>query len=296
MATDTRILAPEFQYLEAHSTDEVLTWLAEYGARARVLAGGTDLLVRMKTGQVQPEYIIHIKKIAGLDYIQADEAGLRIGAATSLREIEGHAAVKTGYSALYEAVRSMAATAIRNMGTIGGNLVNASPAADTAPPLLVYDAALKLARRDGVRWVPVEEFFLGPGKTCVAPEELLMEISIPPQGPESGSSFLKLGRVAIDIAKINVAVSLQRSGRKCAGCRIAFGSVAPTPIRVRDAEVILAGQEMSEGLVEAAAQAGAAAIKPITDNRSTREYRLKVSRVILAEALRAAWQRAGGAL
>ncbi|MDN5344077.1 MAG: hypothetical protein PWQ18_188 [Clostridia bacterium] len=296
MATDTRVLAAEFQYLEAHSLDEALAWLGQYGTRARVLAGGTDLLVKMKTGQVQPEYIIYIKKVAGLDYIQADEAGLRIGATTTLRKLEGCAAVKTGYSALYEAVRSMAATAIRNMGTIGGNLGNASPAADTAPPLLVYGATLKLASQAGTRLVPVEEFFLGPGKTCLAPEELLTEISLPPQGSESGSSFLKLGRVAADIAKINVAVSLQRSGRNCTACRIAFGSVAPTPIRVPEAEALLAGQEITEDLIETAAQAGAAAIKPISDNRSTREYRLKVSRVMLAEALRAAWQRAGGVL
>jgi len=296
MATDTRILAAEFQYLEANSTSEALSWLAEYGARAKVLAGGTDLLIRMKTGQMKPDYVIHIKKIADLDYVQADGTGLKIGAATPLRKIEGHAAVKDGYSALYEAVRSMAATAIRNMGTIGGNLVNASPAADTAPPLLVYDAVLKLDRLDGVRWVPVDEFFLGPGKTCLTPEELLTEISIPPLGPGSGSSFLKLGRVAIDIAKINVAVALQRSGRNCASCRIAFGSVAPRPIRVPEAEAVLTGKKMSAELIEAAAQAGADGIRPISDNRSTREYRLKVSRVILGEALRAAWQRAGGVL
>jgi carbon-monoxide dehydrogenase medium subunit len=221
---------------------------------------------------------------------------LRIGATTSLKEIESQAVVKTNYSALYEAVRSMAATAIRNMGTLGGNLANASPAADTAPPLLVYNATLKLARQDGARCVPVDEFFLGPGKTCMAPEELLTEISIPPQELGSGSSFLKLKRVAVDIAKINVAVSLRRSGRNCTGCRIAFGSVAPTPIRVQDAESLLAGQEMSDDLIASAARAGAAAIKPISDQRSTREYRLKVSRVILAEALRAAWQRAGGVL
>ena len=296
MATDTRVLAAEFQYLEARSTGEVLTWLAEYGPRAKILAGGTDLLIRMKTGAVQPEYLIYIKKVAGLSNIQAGETGLSIGAATSLREIEGHATVKTSYSALHEAVRSMAATSIRNMGTIGGNLVNASPAADTAPPLLVYDASLKLDCLGGARWVPVDEFFLGPGKTCLTPQELLTEISIPFQGPGSGSSFLKLGRVAIDIAKINVAVSLQRSGSNCASCRIAFGSVAPRPIRVREAEAVLTGKIISDDLVEAAARAGAAAIRPISDNRSTREYRSKVSRVILAEALRAAWERSGGVL
>ena len=296
MATNTLVLATEFEYLEGQNLDDVLAWLAEYREKARVLAGGTDLLVKMKSGVLQPEYIIYLKKVAALNFIRTSATGLEIGAVTTLQEIESHETIKTYYSALYEAVRSMAATAIKDMGTIGGNLGNASPAADTAPPLLVYGADLKLASQRGERLIPVEEFFLGPGKANLALDELITEVIIPHPGAVAGSSFLKLGRVAADIAKINVAVCLQRSGRTCAGCRIAFGSVAPTPIRVEEAEGILAGKEFNEELLTVAAAAGAAAIRPITDNRSTQEYRLRVSKVMLAEALRAAWQRAGGEL
>lgn len=296
MTINTRVLAVDFQYLEGKNLEEILAWLADYGEKARVLAGGTDLLVKMKTGQVQPEYIIYIKKAAGLNFIRTDSSGLRIGATTTLRQIERHGTIKALYSALYEAVRSMAATAVKNMGTIGGNLGNASPAADTAPPLLAYAATLKLVSQQGERVLPVEEFFLGPGQADISPRELITEIHIPPLAPQSGSSFLKLGRVAADIAKINVAVYLERAGRTCTRCRVAFGAVAPTPIRVREVEALLEGKEIREDLVETAGRAGAAAIKPITDNRSSREYRLKVSRVMLAEALRAAWQRAGGEL
>ncbi|NLW07053.1 MAG: xanthine dehydrogenase family protein subunit M [Clostridia bacterium] len=296
METNTKILACEYQYLESSELGQVLTWLEEYGEKAAVLAGGTDLLVKMKMGNLQPDCVIYIKKIAELDYIKDDADALRIGATTSLATIERNEVVKTYYSALYEAVRSMAAVSIRNMGTIGGNLGNASPAADTAPPLLVYDATLKLVSQQGERLVPLNEFFVGPSQSVLKPNEIIAEIIIPKLGPDSGSSFLKLGRVSADIAKINVAVYMLRSGSKCESCRIAFGSVAPTPIRVPQAEAMLNGKEINEELLGAAAQAGAAEIKPITDNRSTKAYRQKVSKVILQEALQAAWQRAGGAL
>ncbi|MEW8985521.1 MAG: xanthine dehydrogenase family protein subunit M [Bacillus sp. (in: firmicutes)] len=262
METNTKILAAEFQYLESENLDQVLNWLAEYGDKARILAGGTDLVVKMKMGSVHPEYIIYVKKIAEL----------------------------------YEAVRSMAAVAVKNMGTIGGNLGNASPAADTAPPLLVYDAIIKAASKEGIREIPVTEYFVGPGKSALASNEIITEITIPKTDANTGSSFLKLGRVSADIAKINVAVCLKREGQRCTTCRIAFGSVAPTPIRVWEAERILEGKVINDELIVQASKAASAEIKPITDNRSTREYRLKVSKVILEEALRAAWQRAGGEL
>lgn len=296
METNTKILAAEFQYLESENLDQVLSWLAEYGDKARILAGGTDLVVKMKMGSVHPEYIIYIKKIAALNYIEFDDYSLKIGSATTLSQIERNEEIKRNYSALYEAVRSMAAVAVKNMGTIGGNLGNASPAADTAPPLLVYDAVIKAASKEGIREIPVTEYFVGPGKSALASNEIITEITIPKTDANTGSSFLKLGRVAADIAKINVAVCLKREGQRCTTCRIAFGSVAPTPIRAWEAERILEGKDINDELITQAAKAASAEIKPITDNRSTREYRLKVSRVILEEALRAAWQRSGGEL
>lgn len=293
MHTDTKILPVEFNYARPGSLAEALRLLDQYGARAKVLAGGTDLLVKMKTGGVRPEYVIEIKQLKELDYIR-EEGGLRIGAATTLSRLLAHRAVKERYSALFEAVRSMAAVAVRNMGTLGGNLCNASPAADTAPPLLVYGARVRLARLAGEREVPLEDFFLGPGRTVMEPSELLVEVYVPDPGENSGASFLKLARVAADIAKINVAVWLKRDGKTCAGCRIAFGAVAERPIRAEQAERVLEGREITADVLREAAEAAAGELRPITDNRSTAEYRREVSRVLLEEAVRAAWQRAGG--
>lgn len=295
MKTNSKILAADFTYLESDNLSEVLAWLSQYREQAKVLAGGTDLLVKMKTGSVSCSCIIYLKKLTELVHISQNSC-LTIGSMTTLRDIEQSSVIKEGYSALFEAVRSMAAVAVKNMGTIGGNLCNGSPAADTAPALLVHDAEVKLVKQGSDRIVPIDEFFLAPGKTAKADDELLTEIRIPLPKDGWGSSFLKLGRVAADIAKINVAVSLVRSGNTIAQCRIAFGSVALTPIRLKETEALLAGQEFSLSLVEEAARQASGLIKPITDNRSTSNYRSKVSRVMLEEALKAAWQRTGGEL
>ncbi|KKM12178.1 hypothetical protein SY88_04860 [Clostridiales bacterium PH28_bin88] len=294
MEINTKILAQDFEYHEANSLQQVFDWMSEYGEKAKVLAGGTDLLVKMKNGVLHPRHLIFIKKVDSLRFIEYGQVGLAIGAATVLSRVEKHEAVKRYYSALFEAVRSMAATAIRNMGTVGGNLCNASPAADTAPALIVYEATVKLASKHGQRVVPVNEFFIGPGKTVLAPDEIMTEINVPSVPANGGSCFMKLGRVSADIAKINVAVAVEREDRTCLKCRIAFGSVAPTPVRVNALEELLAGKELTGDLVRTVASQTGDHIQPITDIRSTRDYRIKVSQIMLEEAIKAAWQRAGG--
>ena len=294
LKTNTKIVASEFTYFECHSLSEILDLLNKHKENARILAGGTDLLVQMKLGSMQIDSLIFIKKVKTLNYIETNGNCLKIGSVTGLREIEKSEQVKLYYSALYEAVRSMSATSVKNMATIGGNLCNASPAADTAPPLLVYNASLKLVSKRGERVIPIVDFFLGPGKTVLASDELLAEIIIPKLGVYAGSSFLKLGRVSADIAKISVAVFLERAGQTCSNCRIAFGSVAPTPIRVLQAENVLVGQKMTADLITQAAKTAADLIKPITDIRSTSGYRQQVSKIILEEVIRAAWKRTGG--
>lgn len=294
MLTDSKILAADFEYVACSTVPEVLDCLARYRDKAKILAGGTDLLVKMKTGGPSCEYLIAIKDVTELRYLRAGAASLNIGALTSLAEIQASGIVKERYSALFEAVRSMAAPAVRNMGTIGGNLGNASPAADTAPPLLVFDAALTLAGKRGERTLPLAEFFIGPGQTVLAADELITDIRLTAPAADTGSSFLKLGRVAADIAKINVAVLLERDGDACRRCRIAFGSVGPTPLRLPAVEAMLAGRQVTAALLMAAAQSAADLIKPIDDRRSTGSYRRQVSGVMLEEALAAAWRRAGG--
>ena len=294
MKTDSKILAADFEYLHCKTQVEALDYLAEQGGSAKILAGGTDLLVKMKTGALQCDRLISIQQIASLNYLQDSAASLKIGAVTTLREVEANPQVKLHYSALFEALRSMAATSVRNMGTIGGNLCNGSPAADTAPPLLVFDAAVTLTSKQSQRTLPIAEFFLGPGKTALAVGELMTEIELPMPAAYSGSSFLKLGRVAADIAKINVAVYVERDGAICRDCRIAFGAVAPTPLRLLAAESMLRGKRVTAELFKEVGQSAAELIQPITDKRSSSSYRTKVSPILLEEALIAAWRRSGG--
>ena len=194
---------------------------------------------------------------------------------------------------LAEACASFSSTQVQSMGTLGGNLGNASPAADTAPALIALDAELELAGPDGRRRVPVAEFFRGPGKAALSAGELITAVIVPDPRPGTGSAFLKLGRVSNDIAKASAAVALVRHAGRVNSCRLAFGSVGPTPIRARAAEALLVGQPWNEELVAQAAQTAANEITPIDDVRSTARYRRDIVRVMAADALRLAWQRAG---
>lgn len=296
METNTRILSFEFEYFEPGNLKETLELLSRFGEKARLIAGGTDLLVKMKRELLHPEVLISLSRVSELRFIKDGNDSIRIGAGTTLSELEHNPEIGESLSALFEAVRSMGAPAIRNMGTIGGNLGNASPAADTAPPLLAFGAQLRLASLRGERVVPVEDFFLSPGKTILSPDELILEIIIPRPSLNSGSAFLKLGRVSYDMAKISVAVFLEREGERCRTCRVAFGSVAPTPVRAPSVEKLLEEEILSKETIERACANPPEEINPIDDVRSTREYRLAVSPVILEETLKAAWKRSGGAL
>ncbi|MCD6472645.1 xanthine dehydrogenase family protein subunit M [Candidatus Aerophobetes bacterium] len=294
LQTDTKILAHEFEYLTPNTLNEALDMLDRYQDKnAKILAGGTDLLVKMKTINLKPDYIINIKNIQEINFITYNDDGLKIGAVTSLSQVEKSKEVKAKYSALYEAIKSMAAIAVRNMGTIAGNLCNASPAADTAPPLIAYGAEVKLANKRGERAVPVEEFLTGPGKTVISSNELLTQLNIPVLDENTGSSFLKIGRVKADIAKINIAVYLERKNNVCKSCKIVFGSVAKTPIRVKGAEDILRGQQLTSDVLTKVAEKASEEIKPITDIRSTAEYRHEIAKVMVEKAVNLAWERAG---
>ena len=288
---NTHILAHEFDLLEAHSVEEAVALLARHGGQAKILAGGTDLLVQMKMERVKPPIVIWIGKIDALRQIREHE-GLSLGALVSLYELQKSVAVKEGYPVLHEAARSVSGTQIKVMGTVGGNLCNASPASDSAPALLVLGGQVKLVSSRGARQVRLEEFFLGPGKTVLAPDELLTEVLLPL--PVGGSAFLKIGRVAADLAKVSAAAWVRREGGTVADCRIALGSVAATPVRARQAEKALIGRPFSPALAEEAGRLVRGEIKPIDDIRSTAEYRLQVAGVLVRDALLAAWERCSG--
>ena len=288
---NSHILAQEFEYLEPKTIEEAILQLNTYGDKAKVIAGGTDLIVRMKTDRVHPEYLINIARIPALRYL-IDDKGLRIGALTPFQELEKWTLIRDKYTALFEAARSVSRTQIKNMGTVGGNLCNASPAADSAPPLLVLGGKVKLVEGGRERVVPLENFYVGPGKTVLSPKELLVEVQLPESREGTGSAFLKVVRVAADPAKLNVAVAIEREEDLCRDCRIALGSVAPKPFRTIEAEDILKGKRLTLDLIEKTSQRASEEIQPITDIRSTVEYRREVTKVIVRDALKLAWERA----
>lgn len=290
---NSHILSQEFEYFEPRTIEETVSQLATYQGRAKLIAGGTDLLVWMKMGRMNPQCLINIARIPALRYLIMGN-GLRIGALTSFREVEKNLLIQKKYTAFFEASRSVTSVQIKSMGTIGGNLCNASPAADSAPPLIVFGAKVKLIGEKGQRVLPLEEFFIGNGQTVLTPKELLVEIQISePPGP-TGSAFIKMGRVAADLAKISIATAVVREGDLCRDCRIAMGGVGKVPLRLKKTEEILREKKFDPDLVEKAELQALEEIQP-RSRRSTAFYKREVTKVLIRDALEIAWNRAEGA-
>ena len=290
---DTRIIAHEFDFMSPARVSEVLDLLERYGAKAKIMAGGTDLLVLLKMERIVPEVVINVMKITELDYIK-EEKGLRIGATARLRKIRDYCAKEKKYAALHDAISVLGKPQVWNMGTMAGNLCNASPAADTAPPLLVYDGRVKLLGKSGERTLGLEEFFKGVNRTALAEGELLVEIQTESLSERTGSAFMKMARVGADISKVTCAVAVERDGNRCTVCRIALGAVAPVPLRAKGAEGLIQGTEVDEGVLEKASRQVAQEVRPIDDVRSTAEYRKGVAKTLFKDVFTKAWRRAGG--
>lgn len=288
---NTHILTQTFQFLEPKTIEEAVSQLETHGDKAKLIAGGTDLIVGMKTGEVYPGYLINLARIPALRYLIHDQ-GVRIGALTPFEELEKSPLIREKYTALSEAARSVSRTQIKHMGTVGGNLCHASPAADSAPPLLVLGGKVKLVSEGCERVVPLEDFFVGPGETVLSAKELLVEVQLPEVKEGTGSAFLKVTRVAADAAKLNVAVRIEREKDVCLNCRIALGSVAPKPFRTVEAEGILKGKRLTADLIEKVSQKASEEIQPITDIRSTVEYRRDAAKVIVRDTIQLSWERA----
>lgn len=282
-------------YFQPKTVSEAVSLLASYGEEAKILAGGTDLLALMRNRVLKPKCLIDITRIPGLDYISyQDEDGLRIGALATLRAVELSKVVKDKYLVLYEAAQQMGSTQVKNMGTVAGNLCRASPAADTAPPLLVLAAEVRIAGPTETRIVPLESFFIGPGQTVLKYYEMVTEIIVPRLPAGTGMAFLRATRVAADLAKVNVAAAVTVKNGAYEEARIALGGVAPTPIRARKAEEVLKGEKLGDGVVQEAAETAATEIRPIDDVRSTAEYRKELSKVLVRRAIRLSQERAQG--
>lgn len=283
---------PEFDYVRPASLAEASRILAERPDRARPFMGGTDIFVRMRDGFVRPEALVDVKHLSGMKDIAYDEeAGLTIGAAATLNQIAGDPVVRTRYSVLAQAANSVASYQLRNRATLGGNLCNASPAADTAPAALLLEASIVLYGPSGERVVPADEFFLGPGATAIEPGELMTAVRLPIPPPGGAGKYLKLGRnKAGDLAIAGVAVfGFPNGTRSGHSFRIGLASVAPVPLRAWEAEQILRDVPAGEGGFALAAEKAMEVAAPIDDVRASAAYRKAMVRALTLRGLRQVW-------
>lgn len=289
------MILPKFQYLQPKSLAEACALVAKYGEKAKVLAGGTDLLVKMKQGLAFADYLISLGKVSDLNFIDEGKEVVRVGAMTTLTEILESSLIQKKFFVLAEAVGTMAAVQVRNTGTIGGNLCNASPAADTAPVLIAMGAKARIVGQKGERRVPLEDFFAGPGNTVLKPGELLADIEIPYSPPGTGGAYVRYGlRRSSALAVVAAAAMITVNGQVCQEAKVALGAVAPTPVRARGAEEVLRGQRLEDKIVAQAGLAASQEARPISDIRGSEEYRRELTSVLTRRAILKAAERAKG--
>jgi len=286
-----RTLRP-FELFETERVDEAIELLSSYGRKARVLAGGLDLISKMRRWQINPEALVSIHKIRELEYIKSNgDEGIGLGALATLRSIELSPIIQNSYRLLYEAIHQIASVQVKTMGTAVGNLCVATPASDIAPPLMVLGANLKIRGPGEEKSVLLDQFYRGVDQTTLEPDEIVTEIRIPRVAPGSGGAFLKLSHTAACIAKVNVAVMVTLAGGICKNAKIALGSVAPTVIRARRAEAILKGGVVDIETVRSAAKAAAGESTPMSDLRSSAEYREEMVEVLVRRGIEKALER-----
>jgi aerobic carbon-monoxide dehydrogenase medium subunit len=283
-------------YFEPKTVGEAVSLLAKHGAEAKVIAGGTDVMVDIKYKE-EPGCLINIKKIPGMTSIQENGGSLRIGALATIHDLEMSPLVRDKLSVLWESSHQFASLQIRNTATIGGNICRASPSGETLAPLLVLEAAGKCAFSDGEKTEPFTSFFQGPGKSVLGTKGLLTEIDVPYPAAGSKSVYLKHAvRGAMDIAMVGVAVLVTPDAAKNSvqDVRIGLGAVAPTPIRATKTEALLRGKPLSAALIKEAAAMAAAESSPIDDQRSSAENRRWIVEALTRRGLTQTWKAATG--
>jgi carbon-monoxide dehydrogenase medium subunit len=276
---------PRFEYFAPTSLDDVVALLGEHKDESKLLAGGTDLLPNMKKRTVWPAVVVDLNRVPELSFVERRGRHIHIGALTRLNDIKDSVTIREKAPVLAEAIAVLAASPIRNRASIGGNLCNASPAADTAPALLVLKASVKLRGPDGERTVALSEFFLGPGETAKKTDEVLTELIIPCE--EGRSAFMKLGRrKGFTLSIVSVAGFVTIENGKFMDVRVALGAVAPTPMRSGRVEERLKGVEVNQEGIERAAELVKAELSPITDVRASAEYRREMAYVLTKRVLK----------
>jgi aerobic carbon-monoxide dehydrogenase medium subunit len=283
-----------FELALPRSIDEALRVLSERGSEAKLLAGGTDLLPQLKNGLLKPACVVDLSGVERVRTLKSDASGLHVGAAVSARTLERDATTLKTYTSLAESGALVGSVQVRNLATLGGNLCNAAPSADMAPPLLALDAEAVIVGPKGERRVPVTDFFTGVRRTVLGPDEILLEIVVPAPGARSGGHYLRhTPRRELDIAVVGVASQLTLSNGVCSKARIALAAVAPVPLRARAAEQALEGKPVTPEAIERAAELALGAAKPISDQRGSADYRRHLVRVLTRRTLRTALARAG---
>ena len=287
-----------FEYAAPTSLGEAVTLLAGARGNARVLAGGTDLIVNMRVGRRKPGLVVDGKRIPELNELSLTAAGLTLGAAVSCRRAYEHAEVARRYPALVDSMSLIGSVHIQGRATVGGNLCNAAPSGDAIPTLIALGAVARVLGPSGTREVAAEDVCVAPGKTSLADDELLISVFVPAPTSNSGAFYLRFiprNEMDIAIAGAGVSVVLDAAKQNFVSARIALASVGPTPIFAREAGALLAGKPVNEDSIQLAADSAQAVAKPITDMRGTIEQRKHLVKVLTARALRGAIERAKGA-
>ncbi len=287
----------DFDYAAPSTLADALALMAGANGSARPLAGGTDLIDHVRTGRLSPDLLIDVKKLAEMNVLEANSDGLRLGAAVPCWRVIGSDAITRDYSALVDSSQIIGGIQIQNRASIGGNLCNSGPAADSIPSIIVLGGRCVIAGKTGTREVPAESFCTGPGKNVLQPGELLVELKFPARAAHSGSHYRRfIPRNEMDIAVVGVAasVTLDDSGERVTAARIALGAVGPTPLFADDAAAALIGQPFNDESIAKAVAAAKAIATPITDMRGTAEFRTHLVGVLVARVLNAAVARARG--
>jgi carbon-monoxide dehydrogenase medium subunit len=286
----------EIRYVAPRSLDEAIGAFAAAGSAARIMAGGTDLLVQMRSGLVRPGLIVDIKNIDEMTEIEETAGGgFRIGAAVSGAVLAEHPKFTKAWPGVLEAVNLIGSKQVQGRASAGGNLCNGSPAGDSIPAMIAAGAIVTIQGPNGRRELPVEKVPAGPGRTNLAPGELLVSFTMPPRPPGASDAYLRMiPRTEMDIAVVGLGVSLTLKDGVCTAARVGLGAVAPTPLLVEAAGQALTGSRLDDAALEKASEACRAACRPIDDKRGTIAYRVKTAGVLLKRTVAIAAKRAGG--
>ena len=284
------------KYQSPSTTKEAATFIKRAKGKAFVLAGGTDLMVRMKSGFIEPDLVVDIKQISAMQSITKSATGFRIGAAVSAAEMGENTALKKAWPGVVESANLIGSDQIQNRCTIAGNLCNASPAADAVPALIAAGAKANVVGPQRRRTVAVEKIITSPGKTSLSKGEIVESITLPKRAPRSGDAYLRfIPRSEMDIAVVGAGVNLVLDNNSVVkSARVALGAVAPTPLLVPDAAKAIIGTKLNKAALTKLADACSAACSPIDDKRGTVEFRTEVAGVLARRAARIAYKRAGG--